>query len=150
MHKCPATSPVWPTKISHQYCFLLCWVAHHLLYQWFSFFLFFKEWWCFFFFFFSVNYHPFESDIPCQSQEAMQLSNKRVPNAFTSSLQKLVFFFFVQFIYFLWLGESKISLHWSILAFELVFFFLMGFCFQFKPSPFCSRCISVFMRVCKT
>ena len=117
MHKCPATSPVWPTKISHQYCFLLCWVAHHLLYQWFSFFLFLKEWW--FFFFFSVNYHPFEYDIPCQSQEAMQLSNKRVPNAFTSSLQKLVFLF-VQFIYFLWLGESKISLHWSNLAFELV------------------------------
>ena len=60
------------------------------------------------------------------------------------------FFFFVQFIYCLWLGESKISLHWSILAVELVFFFFKGFCFQFKPSPFCSRCISVFMRVQQT
>ena len=120
--------PCHLTRMAHQnfasqYCFLLRWVAHHLLYQWFFFFLFLKNDGVVFF---SVNYHPFQSDIPCQSQ-AMQLSSKRFLNVFTSGLQKKGGFFFfsssVQFIYCLWLGESKISLHWSILAFELVFFF---------------------------
>ena len=116
----PATSPVWPTKISHQYCFLLCWVAHHLLYQWFSFFLFFKRTMVFFFFF-SQSTITLLSPIshaslkkPCSS--ATKGSPMRSPRAFKS----FFFFFFVQFIYFLWLGESKISLHWSNLAFELV------------------------------
>ena len=46
----------------------------------------------FFFFFFSVNYHPFESDIPCQSQEAMQLSNKGSPMRSPRAFKKNFFF----------------------------------------------------------
>ena len=104
-------------QISHQYCFLLCSVAHHLLYQWFSFFLFFKEWWCFFFFLSQLS--PFWVRYPMPVSRSHAAQQQKGPQCVHLGPSKKNFFF-VQFIYFLWLGESKISLHWSNLAFELV------------------------------
>ena len=156
LHMCPATSLVWPTKISHL-SIVSCFAGQLTIY-------FISEFFFFFFFlflkndgvvFFSVNYHPFQSDIPCQSQ-AMQLSSKRFLNVFTSGLQKkggLFFFFFpLQFNLFTAFGlvNQKLVCTEVFQPLNWFFFFFKGFCFQFKPSPFCSRCISVFMRVRQT